>query len=75
MKIVVDGRRVSNYAEACYDEYVAYFTKRGLDKGNALHEYFHHLVYVNELDLTESKEEREANRYAKIVLNSSNCID
>ena len=68
MKIVVDGRKVGNSDDACYYDYVAYFKKRGLNKQNVLHEFFHHLAYLNELDLTESKEEREANRYAKILL-------
>ena len=67
MKIVVDGRRVGNDDEACYYDYVAYFKKRGINKRNVLHEFFHHLAYVNDLDLSDSREEREANRFAKRI--------
>ena len=65
MKIVLDGRRVGNGDEACYENYIAYFTKRGLKKRNVLHELYHHIVEVNGLEMSEAKEEREANRYAK----------
>ena len=67
MRIVVDGRKVGNSYDACYYDYVAYFKKSGLNKGNVLHEFYHHLAYVYELDLSDSREEREANRYAKLV--------
>ena len=72
-KIILNGRRVGNGDEASYraDHYVAYFTKRGLDKFNVLHEFYHHLVYINEWDMSEGKEEREANRYAKKVLKTA----
>ena len=68
MKIVVDGKRVGNSDEACYDEYVAYFKKSGLNKRNVLHEFYHHLAYVFDWDMSEKKEEREANWYAKVIL-------
>ena len=68
MKIIVDGRKVGNNDDACYYDYVAYFKKRGLNKRNVLHEYFHHLAYVYDLDLSDSREEREANRYVKNIL-------
>ena len=68
MKIVVDGRKVGNSDDACYYEYVAYFKKRKLNKRNVLHEYFHHLFHVYELDLSDSREEKEANQYSKIIL-------
>ena len=68
MRIVVDGRRVGNTDDACYYENVAYFKKRGLNRKNVLHEFYHHLVYVYDLDLSDSREEREANRYAKTLL-------
>ena len=58
MRIVVDGRRVGNNNEACYLKYVAYFKKRRLNKNNVLHEFYHHLAYVNELDISETREER-----------------
>jgi len=71
MKIVVDGRKVGNSGEALYDDdtYTAYFKKKGIDKFNVLHEFYHHLAYVKEWDIAEKKEEREADRYANEVLN------
>ena len=71
MKIVVDGRRVGNGDEACYCENEACFTKRGLNKRNVLHELYHHLSYVNNWDVSEREEERQANRYTRKVLNDS----
>ncbi len=68
MKIIVDGRKVGNRDDACYYDYVAYFKKRKLNKRNVLHEFFHHLAYVYDLVLSDSREEREANRYARTVL-------
>ena len=68
MKIIVDGRRVGNNDEACYYKNVAYFKRRGLNKRNMLHEFYHHLVYANELDLSETREERQANRYSLMIL-------
>jgi hypothetical protein len=65
MKIVVDGRRVGNGDIACYENNRAYFTKRGLNKHNVLHELYHHLVYVNGLDMPKRMEEKDANHYAK----------
>jgi len=70
MKIVVDGRKVGNSDEACYYDYVAYFKKKALIKRNVLHEFFHHLAYVSDLGLSDSREEREANRYARILVKS-----
>lgn len=72
MKIVVDGRKVGNGDEACYDydDYTAYFTKRGLNKSNVLHELYHHLSYVNDWVMSERMEERKANRYARNILKS-----
>lgn len=52
MKIVVDGRRVGRGSNACYEHYVAYFKKRGLNKRTVLHEFYHHLAYVFEWDMT-----------------------
>ena len=68
MKIVVDGRRVGNTDKACYYEFVAYFKKKELNKRNVLHEFYHHLAYVLELDMSEIKEEREANRHSRMIL-------
>ncbi len=67
MRIVVDGRRVGNSDYACYYDYIAYFKKRKLNKRNVLHEYFHHLAFVYDLELSDSREEREANRYSRML--------
>jgi len=64
MRIVVDGRRVGNNEEACYYKNIAYFKRRGLNKRSVLHEFFHHLADVFKLNLSVTKEEREANRYS-----------
>lgn len=58
MKIIVDGRRAGNGDEACYDRNVAYFTKRSVKKFNILHEFYHHLVSVYHIEISESGEER-----------------
>ena len=68
MKIVVDGRKVGNSDYACYCDYIAYFKKRRLNKRNVLHEFYHHLAFVYDLDLSDSREERDANLYTRIVL-------
>ncbi len=51
MRVVVDGRRVGNSDDAVYYDYVAYFKKRKLNKRNVLHEFYHHLAFVYDLDL------------------------
>lgn len=66
MKIVIDGRRVGNGYEACYDNYVAHFKKKGLNKFNVLHELYHHIAYVNGWEMSLRKEEKEANKYSNI---------
>jgi hypothetical protein len=68
MNIVLNGRRVGNGDEACYDNCIAYFTKRGLNKSNVLHELYHHLAYINEWSMSEREEEREANWFTRKVL-------
>lgn len=68
MKIVLNGRKVGNGDEACYDRSVAYFIKRGLNKSNVLHELYHHLAYVNEWGVSERREETEANEYTRKIL-------
>jgi len=70
MKILVDGRKVGNSDDACYYDYIAYFKKRGLNKQNVLHEFYHHLANILDLYLSYSREEREANRYVKTILTS-----
>ena len=68
--IVVDGRRVGNSDRACYDYeiHTAYFKKRTIGKRLVLHEFYHHMAYLKDWDISESREEREANRYARGVL-------
>lgn len=73
MKIVVDGRKVGNGDDACYDyyKYTAYFKKKELNKFNVLHEFYHHITYLTEWEISERTEEKEANGYAKEVINSA----
>jgi hypothetical protein len=71
MKMVLNGRRVGNGDEACYDRNVAHFTRRGLNKSNVLHELHHHLAYANEWEMSERREEIEANGYARMILNKT----
>lgn len=70
MKIILDGRRVGNGDKACYnyDGYTAYFSKRGLDKFNVLHEFFHHLVAKRVIEIDEKYEEKAADRFAKEIM-------
>ena len=73
MKIILDGRRVMRTKThktylAHYYRNKAYFSRRGLTKRLVLHELYHHLVYVIGLDMTETKEERAANNYARDFL-------
>jgi len=70
MKIILNGRKVGNGDIAVYFKNKAYFTKRGLTRRTVLHELYHHLVYVNRLDMTKTREERTANGYAKDFLRS-----
>jgi hypothetical protein len=65
MKIILDGRKVGNGDVAVYFQNRAYFSKRGLKKRTVLHELYHHLVYVNGLDISKRTEERDADRFAR----------
>jgi hypothetical protein len=69
MNVVVDGRRVGNGYDASYecDSHTAYFKKKALHKRNVLHEFYHHLAYAMDWDVSERREEREADRYANRV--------
>ena len=69
MKIIVDGRMVGKGNEASYNECTAYFKKMGLNKRNVLHEFYHHLAYIYDLESSDRKEELNANRYVRIILN------
>ncbi len=71
MRIVLNGRKVGNGDEACYEDYVAYFTKKGLNKSNVLHELYHHLVYVEGLDVPEKREEKDAERFSRGFLTNA----
>ena len=68
MKIKLDGRKVGNGNIAIYFQNRAYFTKRGLNRRTVVHELYHHLVYVNGLDMPSTKEERAANSYSKAFM-------
>jgi hypothetical protein len=73
MSIIVDGRRVMRTKThktylAHYYRNRAYFTKRGLTKRTILHELYHHLIYVNGLEMTKSREERAANSFVRDFL-------
>ena len=68
MKIILDGRKVMKGYECDYFEDTACFTKKGLKKRNVLHELYHHIAENKELDLSERKEEREANMFTREVL-------
>jgi hypothetical protein len=68
MRIILNGRRVGNGDIAVYFQNRAYFTKRGLTKRTVLHELYHHLVYVNDLEVAERTEERAANSYVRDFL-------
>src|SRR4030042_1013449 len=61
MWIILDGRKVGNGNIASYYENKAYFTKKGLTKRTVLHEFYHHLIYVNGLDMSNRAEEKAAN--------------
>jgi hypothetical protein len=65
MKIRLDGRKVGSHCVAYYFQNKAYFTRRGLTKRTVLHELYHHLVYVNDLEMSNSEEERNANSYVR----------
>jgi hypothetical protein len=68
LRVILDGKKVGNGELACYFENKAYFTKRGLKKRNVLHEFYHHLVDANKLEMPLRKEERRANEYARKFL-------
>ena len=65
MKIMLNGRKVGNGDVAVYFDNKAYFTKKGLTKRTVLHELYHHLVYVNGLEMSQRTEEKAASSYAR----------
>jgi hypothetical protein len=64
MKVKLDGRKVDSHCIAYYFQNRAY-SRRGLTKRTVLHELYHHLVYVNYIELTPTKEEKAANEYSR----------
>ena len=70
MKIVVDGRRVTKGDDADYFKNTAVFKKGRFNRENVLHELYHHIVEKKGLEMTEKKEEREANRFVREVMKS-----
>ncbi len=68
MRIILNGRKVGNRDIAVYFHNRAYFTKRGLSKRTVLHELYHHLVYVNGVEMPQRTEEKSANSYARDFL-------
>jgi len=76
MMILVDGRRVMRTKThktylAHYYRNRAYFTRRGMNKRNVLHELYHHLVDVKGIEMPRWKEEREANLFVREVMKRS----
>jgi len=71
MKIILNGRRVMRACECDYFEGIACFTKKGLNKRNILHELYHHVVENKGIEISERKEEREANRFVREVVKKS----
>ncbi len=69
--IILDGRKVLRGYPCDYFEGVACFTKKGLKKRNVLHELYHHIVECKDLDMPERKEEKEANRFAREIIQKS----
>jgi hypothetical protein len=68
MRIIPNDKKVGNGDIAVYFQNKAYFTKRGLNKRTILHELYHHLIYVNDLDISGTREERAANSYSKAFM-------
>ena len=69
MKITLNGRKVGNGDIAVYFQNTAYFTKRGLNKRTVLHELYHHLIYLNGVEMYQRTEEKAASSYARDFLN------
>jgi len=71
MKILLNGRMVTRTCECDYSEGISCFTKKGMNKRNVLHELYHQIVNNKGLEISEKKEEREANRFARVVIKKS----
>lgn len=68
IRIVLDGRRVPKRFYGFYFKNRAYFTRRGLKRCVVLHEFYHHLVSVEDLQMPLREEEKEANYYARAFI-------
>jgi predicted RNA-binding protein associated with RNAse of E/G family len=68
MKIILNGKKLGRNCEAFYFNGKAYFSKKSLKKRNVLHEFYHFLVESKGLDIPESVEEHDANRFAREFL-------
>ena len=55
MEIILNGRKVMRGCECNYFEGIACFTKRGLNKRNVLHEFYHHFVDTKGLEIARRK--------------------
>lgn len=65
MRVSLDGKRVNHGCVATYFDNRAYFSKKGLKKRTVLHEFYHHLIYVNSLDMPLRMEEKNARSFAR----------
>lgn len=65
MRIELNGRKVGNGDIAVSFGNKAFFTKRGLTKRTVLHDLYHHLVYVNGLEMPRRIEEKAANSFVR----------
>jgi hypothetical protein len=68
MRIILNGKRVKKEWFAWYLENQACFKKEGLTKRIVLHELYHHLVELRNLEIALKTEEKEANAYARLFL-------
>lgn len=68
MRIVLDGKKVGNNYVAYYKNHTAYFKKKGLTKRTVLHELYHHIVNVKDLNMTLTEEERQAFLYSRNLM-------
>lgn len=62
------GEKVGNRVVTSHFESKACFTKRGLEKRTILHELGHHLVYINCLEVSGTREEKAANSCERFFL-------
>jgi hypothetical protein len=74
MTILLNGKRVRKGWVAWYLENQACFKKNGLVKRIVLHELYHHLVEVKNLEMSLKTEEKEANYYARYFLRNQKTV-